>query len=286
MDNLSALIYTNENALPIAKHCLLNFNKHAENLNIKKYLVSNKFYNKAEFENLDFSLIDCNISIQPDASQFSSVMLYALKQIKSKYIFWLLEDYWIFTNIKQNIIFNLIEIMENRGIDHMSLLSYSYDWPSIEIDYLKYNFDDNCLMEIDKSFYYMFSVQPSIWNRESLIYLLEHNKNLSLRQMDTTDIYNIKGERRYECSHDFWKTSQDFWDYNFTSACLRRSYLTSNFSFDERSDVGDYFCFLYSETIRGGKFNFHTHNNNRIFLKKYLAHNNITQNSPMYSKFF
>jgi hypothetical protein len=286
MNDISTLIYTNDSNLSIAKHCLLNFNKSLESLDIERFLVSNKFSNSSMFDGLNVTLLDSQVDFKEDASHFRDVMLFALKNIKTKYVFWILDDYWFFSKFKCEVLFNLLKIMEQQSIDHLSFMAYWYNWTPVQVDYSAFNLPENCLMEFDKKYFYMFSVQPSIWKRESLIRLLEHNDGLKVWQMDTTDVKNLKGTKRGYHNYEFWDTPSDFWDYNFNSVSLKRTDLTANFAFDERGANGDYFCFLYSEVIRQGKFNFHTHANNRLFLERYLAEHGITADTSEFSKYF
>ena len=132
----------------------------------------------------------------------------------------------------------------------------------------------------------MFSVQPCIWKRESLIDILKHNIGVQVHEFDTTSIKNKKGQRRHSHNYAFWSTPDDFWDYGYNFACFKRTDLTKNYAFDERPLHGDYLLFLYAEIIREGKFNLNTHHNNKAFLETFLLENNISNESPIYSPYF
>jgi hypothetical protein len=85
---------------------------------------------------------------------------------------------------------------------------------------------------------------------------------------------NKKGERRSgDDGNGYINTPDDFWDYGIKHTCFKRTFETTPYCFDDRPFDGDYFLFLYSGIIRGGKFDFHTHNNSREFIKKFLEEN-------------
>jgi hypothetical protein len=166
-------------------------------------------------------------------------------------------------------------------------MSYNFkNWEVYNLDYSKYDLPQDIFLNLNTSYRYMLSVQPSIWNRKSLIKLLESNLKLGLHHFDTSYVRNMKGELRYNMDGDFYETKNDYWDYDFKHLCLNKTPYTSNYAFDERNVDGDYFLFLYSEIIRFGKFNFNTHHNNRFFLEKFLNEKNITSQHLLYYRYF
>jgi hypothetical protein len=287
MKDLSLLVYTNQTYLPIAELCLEQIIKHFKGIEIKKYITSNSFDKNFNFDEMGVESLTSSILFNENGSHFSEVLIKALEKINSKYVLFFLDDYFIINNVKKGVLENLISVMEDEKIDYISLMSYDYnEWETLNIDFKKYSLPDNSLVNFNYSYYYMFSVQPCIWNRESLITILQHNKNMGVHDLDITNVKNKKGDIRFHNEHGFWQTPDRFWDYNFKFVTLRKTELTKNFAFDERDANGDYFLFLYSEAIRGGKFNFKTHNNNRIFLESFLKEKNITPDLKKYKSFF
>jgi hypothetical protein len=285
MNNLSILFYTSENHVPISKLSIEEFNKFTKNIDIKKYLVTNNINDELDF--LDFKVINTLTPYCDGGTHFSEVMIKGLKEVETDYVLFMLDDYTLFTEIKQENLKSLVLIMEDKKIDHISLMSYNFEnWGIYDINYSKYNLPQNVLLNLNTSYRYMLSVQPSIWNRNSLIKLFESNPKLSLKHFDTSYVKNMKGEYRHNMDGDFYETKNDYWDYEFKHLCLNKSHITSNYAFDERKVDGDYFLFLYSEIIRFGKFNFNTHHNNRFFLEKFLNEKNITSQHPLYGKYF
>jgi hypothetical protein len=287
MKDLSLLVYTNQTYLPIAELCLEQIIKHFKEIDIKKYITSNSFDENFKFDEMGIETLPTSVSFSEKSSHFSEVLIKALEKIPSKYILFFLDDYFIINDVKKSVLENLISVMDDETIDYISLMSYDYnDWETLNIDFKKYSLPDNSLINFNYSYYYMFSVQPCIWNKESLITILQHNKNIGVHDLDTTNIKNKKGEFRLHNDYAFWQTPEGFWDYGFKFVTLKKTELTKNFAFDERGSNGDYFLFLYSEVIRRGKFNFKTHNNNRVFLETYLKEKNITPDLEKYKLFF
>ena len=285
MNNLSVLFYTSENHVPISKLSIDEFNKFSKNIDVKKYLVTNNIKDDLEFSN--FNVINTSIPYCEGGTHFSEVMIKGLLEIETDYILFMLDDYTLFTDIKKENLESMVLIMEDENIDHISLMSYDFkNWKVYDIDYSKYDLPDNILLNFNTSYRYMLSVQPSIWNRKSLIKIHESNEKLGLHHFDTSYVKNMKGELRHFMDGDFYQTTPDFWDYGFKHLCLNKSHYTSNYAFDDRNEEGDYFLFLYSEIIRWGKFNFNTHHNNKYFLEKFLNEKKITSEHPIYYKYF
>ena len=285
--DLSVLMYTNESYLPIASLFTKEFNKFSNGLEIKKYVCSNTFNYPHELDFQDFVKLDSSTELSSDSRQFSKVMLDGLKQIDSEYVLFMLDDFFLITEIKVDILNSLIDVMTESKIDHLSLMSYGHSWNKLSIDYSKFNLPNDIILEVPMSYCYMFSLQPSIWKRESLIEIFTHNPNISVHEYDSSNIRNKKGERRSgDDGHGYINTPDNFWDYGFTHYCLNRTFETALYTFDDRPLEGDYFLFLYSGAMRFGKFDFNTHNNTKLYIVKYLEENNITKDHPVFGKYF
>lgn len=287
MRNVSVLIYTSQDYLPIADLSVNEFNKFSEGINIKKYLTSNSFENEHNLKFESFELLDCKIPVSIDSRQFPKVMLNALKHIESKYVLFMLEDMFLATSLNEKHLDTLIDIMDENEINHISLMSYFHDWKKLEIDYSKYGLENDFMLEIPDSYLYMFSLQPSIWKRDSLIEIFEYNQNVSIHEYDVSHIRNKKGEIRYgDNGHGYINTPDGFWDYGFKHCCFNRRFETASYCFDDRPLDGDYFLFLYSGAIRFGRFDFNTHNNTKTYITKFLEEKNIDKTHQIYGKFF
>jgi hypothetical protein len=287
MENLSLLLYTSENHTPIAKLFIQEFNKFSNGLNIPKYIVSNDFKCGNDFTSMGFNMINANIQYCLGGTHFSKVMLKSLNEIQTDFVILFLEDYILINNIKVDVLSNIMNVMVNENIDHLSLMSYEgSNWENYNIDYEKYNLDNDIFLKMNEEYLYMLSVQPCIWKRESLIKLLNNNLEVGIHSFDTSYVRNNKGEVRNNINGEFYETPPNFWDYGFKHITLNKIPLTGNYAFDEHNGEDDYLLFLYSEIMRHGKFNVLSHENNKVFLNKFLMDNNITPNNKQYSKYF
>jgi hypothetical protein len=284
--NLALLVYTNQTYLPIAKLSIEEFNRMTPDLKIKKYLVSNNFDNSINFDNLDITTFNSQIPFSTNSRHFSEVLKYSLERIDEKYILLWVEDTIIATEMKSQNLQSLINIMDDNSIHHMSLMSYGHNWKVLDIDYSKYGLPQNQILEMPHTYMYTFSVQPCIWNRESLLEILNYNNGISIHEFDTTNIRNKKGDRINGYKDGYIVVSDKFWDYNTKHICLNRTYETASYCFDDRPFEGDYFLFLYSGIIRNGKFDFNTHRNSRDFTQKFIKDRGITMDNELYKIFF
>lgn len=284
---LSVVFYTNENYFPIAELAVKEFNKFSKNINIEKYLFTNNVKENYCPNILDFNLINTNVEFKSDATHFSEIMINGLKNIKTEYVLYFSEDYFLIRDIKKNNLKKIMNVILHHNIDHFSFMSYDYpDWNILDLNYDKIGLPKNSVLEINNSYLYQFSLQPCIWRVSSLIELLENNPRLTTSKLDTTDVKNKKGQLRHGNNGGFWNTPSDFWDYNFKSYCLKKLPETNQFAFDTHNGTDDYLFFQYAEVIRFGKFNFKTHRNNREYVINYLTDNRIDKDNIKYKNFF
>jgi hypothetical protein len=262
MNNLSLLMYTNEKYIPVAYLSYMQINKYL-NLHIKKYLVTNKFldYN---FSFDDFSIIDTSISFCDDASHFREVMYKALKEhILTDYILYFQDDYYVLNYVKTDNFIKLFDYIQSKNIGFLSLYGHGAFNGEIVADC-----DMNGLPNIIKfyhSYMYSTSVQPCIWNRKFLLDILENNNYLTLSMLDTSNFKNKKG------SHQSAE-----WDYDWdVYGLVFDKPEMGGFAFDEHNGIDDYYLLHYSEIIRHGKFNTHTHRNNKTIVENIIKKHNI-----------
>jgi hypothetical protein len=284
--DLSLLMVTCETHLYIAKLTIEEFIKQTTDLNIKKYLTSNSFKGSEIFDGLDINLIDSNVIFSASGNHFSKTVLNALHHIDSEFILFFLDDMCLMNKIKNENLKKIINLMKNESVDYYSVSTWDFDWKPFDIEYDKYGLEKNSVLVYDDTFLYMYSVQPCIWKRTSLIKILENNLNINSKFLDMTKIKNLKGESRLTLIGNKWETKEDFWDYGFKNICSSKNKLTGNYAFNEHNGEDDYFLMLYSEILRFGKFNFNTHKNNKIFLEKFLHEKNIDKNHEIYYKYF
>ena len=89
-----------------------------------------------------------------------------------------------------------------------------------------------------KDYQYLFSVQPCIWKRKSLIELLESHENISLHDLDETKPYIRESGLKFKSTMSGLRSC---FDYAF------------NIDLQKRPD--DYYIIAYTEIVRHGCFN-------------------------------
>ena len=285
-EKISLLIYSNETFLPIANLAIDEFNKFSNELNIKKYLASNKFINDDDLEYNDFIKIDANIPLENDGRHFAKILIKSLEVMDSEYVLFMPDDMFVINQIKKENLDKIINLMDGENIDHISLMSYGHNWEIMNIDYSKYGLPNNYIFNMNMSYIFMITLQPMIWKVSSFLEFLKHNENISIREFDTSSVKNKKGQTRLGPNSDgYYETPDDFWDYGFKHCCFKRYYENTPYPFDDRPFDGDYFLFLWSEVIAGGKFNLNRGNNCRTYLMDFLEKNNIGKTHKIYGKF-
>jgi hypothetical protein len=224
--------------------------------------------------------------LKNETRHFASVLLKGLEKVKTKYVLFLLDDTLIINDIKKESLDGVLNFMDGENIDHISLISYGHDWEVYKTDYEKYGLPNDYMFHMNMSYIYMFSLQPSIWKTSSLIEILNHNLDISITEFDTSYIRNKKGEiRGWYNSDGYTETPEGFWDYGFKHCCFKRYFENTPFLFDDRPEEGDYFLFMWNESIARGKFNVIRHLNAKNHIFKFLEEKKITKDHKIYGEF-
>lgn len=271
MKNLSLLMYTNEKYIPIAYLSSIQQNKYL-NLNINKYLVTNKFIDYG-FNFLDFNIIDTNTSFVDNSSHFRNVMYKALKyHIDTDYILYFQDDYYLLNKIKNDNFIQLFSYIKDKNIGFISLYGHNPQHGSIVTDTKSCDLPN--IMKFHHSYTYCTSTQPCIWNKKFLLDILEHNEYLTMNMLDTSHFKNRSGGLQSEA----WDYDWDLYGLVFDNPIM------GSFAFDEHNGIDDYYLIHYSEIIRHGKFNTHTHRNNKKVVEELIKQYNLT-NDNRYANF-
>lgn len=259
MSELSIIVYTNESYLDLLELTIPSVFKSFEHLNPKFYLISNKFTAKLNYEN--FTIIDCGVEFSSDGSHFQKTMSQSLELIDSELILLLCDDYYFKSPTKKEVFNNLIEIMIDYNIDYLSLgtqkhmENYIYGWKKLSSVAGNHNKILDEIYFMDKNYRHLYSVQPCIWKKRSLQNILANNKNLTLHDLDNTNIKDSNGLRRLldkEKNYMFYTPDDNFKFYTNKNICLHKPPLT--YHVDEKLIDSDYFVIDYIEIIRHGKF--------------------------------
>jgi len=259
MRDISFVVFTNEKYFKLLYLTLPYTIENTKHLGKTINVVSNKIPEHDKFDGVNY--IDPNVNFSSTGSHFRDSLLMALNQIPEDYILFLCDDYLIKSPINKNRFDNLVNIMEKINGDFLALGTQKHienfvvNWNRPEIKLSDYGFPDDCFYEFDETARHMYSVQPCIWKKSSLIELLNHNPGLTLHQLDNTDILNKRREKRNlieKHSYLFYESKENFFDYGFKNFCYHFPPLTNHV--DEKPMSSDFLLIDYIEIVRHGKF--------------------------------
>lgn len=276
MDNISLILYSNEEYLPIAYLSSLQINKFVDN-NIPKYLATNRFNNLFKFT--DFTILDADTPYQPDASHCRNILIKAIESVNSDYILYMQDDYYLIDHLKHDLLPPILKYMREKNIGFFSLFAQPSHFGCVDHDHKLYGLPT--IIDLTKSNHYRYALttQPCIWHKDLLKQIIDHNQYLTL---STFDNYNIRNCQNI--LNDPNNPIENFWDYNMSIAAFDRDDNTmGNYAFDTHDGISEYYIILYSEIIRNGKFNTSTLNN-KIIVDNILTQFNILEDNR-YNRF-
>lgn len=259
MKDISFVVFTNENYFDLLYLTLPYTIENTKHLNKKINVVSNKIPEHEIFNGVNY--IDSNVNFSSDGSHFRDSLLFALNQIPEDYILFLCDDYLIKSPINKDRFDNIVNILEKINGDYLALGTQKHienfviNWDKPNINLSEYGFPDGCFYNFDVTARHMYSVQPCVWKKSSLIDLLTHNPSLTLHQLDNTDISNKKGEKRKLeefFNFSFYEKKENFFDYGFNNFCYHHPPMT--YHVDEKPLSTDFLLIDYIEIVRHGKF--------------------------------
>ena len=259
MKDISFVVFTNENYFDLLYLTLPYTIENTKHLNKTINIVSNKIPQHEKFDGVNY--IDSNVNFSGDGSHFRDSLLFALNQIPEDYILFLCDDYLIKSPINKNRFDNIINILDIINGDYLALGTQKHienfvvNWEKPNITLSEYGFPDGCFYKFDVTARHMYSVQPCVWKKSSLIELLIHNPSLTLHQLDNTNILNKKGENRQLSeffNFSFYENKENFFDYGFNNFCYHYPPIT--YHVDEKPLSTDFLLIDYIEIVRHGKF--------------------------------
>lgn len=159
---------------------------------LKKYLISETI----EFSGDTFETLKCG------KLPYTKCLEQTLENIKTKYILWLQDDYFMVKELPKQIILDSYELISNnKNIIRVGIQPNSKYYKSE-----KYN---DKFLKLIKNSQYSVSMQSSIWDREKLLEFLNESPNESPWQ------FEINGSKRlnktkydvffYELKDDWYK---------------------------------------------------------------------------------
>lgn len=236
IENIRFLIYTNENNQGLAELCLKYLLKCIPQNNVKVSVLSNR-YNNQYFQFSDrATYLSSNIDLKLP-NRFVETIKYGLSNIEEEYVFLILDDYIFRKEVRYENLEKLIKIMICDNIDFLSFDTlYLTTWDFLSWEKFKSNCDnsfDDYLIYRPSNFKFLYSVQPCIWKKSSLLNLFETCGNFSLHDLDmTTDIIKEKTK-------------------HYKNLAINK---INCFDFGDIKDIDNYFLIAYSEVVRHGVF--------------------------------
>jgi hypothetical protein len=269
MNKIESIVFTNEKYFNILYVTLPRLIDNLGQLNIPINVVTNKLPTN-DFKGVNF--IETNVAFCPQGTHFRNSMLISLSKIESEYVLFFCDDYMMNSPVNVENFNSMMKIMELYNGDFFSFSSLNYcdhiisKWNKIETNLSEFGFDGGILYEIPNNYRHLYSVQPCIWKRTSLIELLEFNDGLSIASMDNTNIKNKKGHFRslnYETNY-YDETESTFLDYGFKNLTI--NYPPFTYNIDDRPIGSKYLVFDYGEILRHGKVIESETNSKRILI--------------------
>lgn len=285
-NTISTIFFTNEKSFDITNLSIPFYLKNFEELDIKVYVISNRIpENSIKYDGVTY--YDGEIDFDGQGHHFGPLLFNFLKKIDCEYVFLLCDDYIFLSPVKVREFNSLINLCDDLQVDLVSFNSLRYnklvmdDWVVPNIDYNKYFLPENCIVETNSNFRHLFSLQPCIWRKISLINLLEYNPMLSVHELDNSNVKNK--EHKYRPIKSFeginnqrYDESNIKLDYNFK--CFSFYLDPMSFNIDEKPLNSGYIIIDYIEVMRHGKFN-DDETNSKVLLKQIINElpNNVLQ---------
>lgn len=281
------IINTNEKVLPLVNLSLKYFDTFIGLDNINISIVSNKFKDCVFNYSDKVNYITPDVEYDGSGGHFEAVISNALNNIKEEYIFFFCDDYIITKQFDIEALLRLMQFIINEKVDYFSFSSCFVE-REMQSNPLakyrlcdnseKYGFDKDAFYHFSENFLYLYSVQPCIWKRSSLLELLSYNKNVGIRTLDTSYIKDKKGKYRDQIPntgiycYDKWAVPDD--EYQFKKICTK--YNIFDYSYNP-----DFFIFNYIEIVRYGKIWQTLGENNwvQIIINQIIKDNDINNKS-------
>lgn len=200
MDDLRFVFFTNEKNIDFLSLTLKYFLKHSKE-NEKISVIVNKitktdlpYKEKVEYFN-------ANIEFDHLGHHFGKSLQKIISNFKESHLFLFLDDYFLIKDINYNQLSDLMTTIKKQNID---CFSFELRDAGVMLDTIPFYTDNetlkNNLFKKTNNHRYLYSLQPSIWKKESLLSICE-NHSFDLHGMDET-LDEIKQKNRYTCVHN------------------------------------------------------------------------------------
>lgn len=155
------------------------------------------------------------INLNTGQGTFVENLKFALEKIKTKYVFYMLEDFWPIRNFNEDLFKSLFEIIEKEKIKSLQISPitkyYSLEKTSLSLNNLN-------LMKFKKTSEWIFNFQSRFWDKELLLNSLcepDISESLVSSAITVEDKINKTFNRDIDCY-----LYQHFW-YPLSGVCYR-----------------------------------------------------------------
>ena len=184
-DTIVVVYFTNENSVELAEMSASYFKKYSKDLKIN--IVSNKIPEDYVKKYDDIDYFDAEVEFDPSGKHFGETIITYLNSISYDYILLLCDDHVLTDDIKQKDLRELIQYISCADIDYFGFDNINSTSSKIP----KQPYKSSCKNKYSEHFIlknnddeYLYSVQPSIWKRKSLLKIL--SAGISLHDLDHT----------------------------------------------------------------------------------------------------
>lgn len=243
--DLRFVVSTNENNFHLAELAAHYLWKHSRCTDLKLSIVSNRISDDIN-KQTSIHYFDAGVEYQPSAMHFGDSMLKFLKSIDEPYILFMCDDYMMIRDIRWQQMKDVMHLVRMEDMDYYGFDDvmgkflgefpiFDKEYPGIEKGSLRYRWHD---------YQYIYSVQPCIWKRDTLIAVIEQHLPMSAHCLDNTRT-DIRENTRGKITGL----------YNILPSCFTDTELYYDPPWD-RPDIPhyDYFAMAYVEVVRHGVF--------------------------------
>lgn len=237
INDLRFVFWTNESNLHLMQITLDQFFKYNRLNNIKVSVMMNDFDDNTHLPHSNkVQYLKAGVPFDSVGKHFGKSLIEILPKIKEEYIFYFCDDYMFIKDTKWEDLKTLMNFIRNNNVDY-------FGFDEINPHHLIHDFEpysgtqpelfQQQLQTRKNSYRYLFSVQPCIWKRDSLLNLVKKYPNINLHDLDET-LEVIRNDNELKT-----------FGIN----------LESHFTYDEREEF-EYFIIAYIEIVRHGVFHY------------------------------
>lgn len=277
MLNLGVVFFTNEKTWDLTNLSVPYYLKNTPGFKYDVHIVSNRFPDSINtIPNVNY--FNCNEEYLGTGGHFGPCLRKFLKHTEYDYILFFCDDYLVKSPIKVEIFDEILSDVVRHNISkvHLGTLKHLENTISKWSQQVGPHYT---LVEIDRNYRHVLSVQPCIWKVSDLLEILNNNTFLTLHELDNSNIKDKNGKyRNLQDNQEFYSDGEfAHYDHNYFGIYSG----TTSYHVDERPMNSDYLVLDYIEFIRHGKI-LDMNMNSRKHIIEILQKNNLTEQFKHY----